>query len=104
MVKRCVILKAAMLVYSTDDPSVCHVISTSEWQLIEKVVELLRPFEEVTRKASSRDASIAMVIHTTLLFIIIVDSVFQIVIRVAGYHVFEPSISSDLSIHLPQYS
>jgi len=53
--------KVALSVYGANY-DLPNVINSTDWTLIDKLVKLLRPFEEVTREISSDDATLSLII------------------------------------------
>ena len=61
MVERILAQKKAIVSYASDHDLPAS-LTKNQWQLLEKLVAMLAPFEKVTRQISSADASLADVI------------------------------------------
>lgn len=64
MLKRNLEQRKALVMYAVDNkiPS----LTPYQWGLVQKIVQLLSPFEEITREASNRTSTISMIIPTIL--------------------------------------
>jgi hypothetical protein len=65
MLERLLVLKNALVLYSTETDAI-KVFTANQWDLSNKLVATLRPFEEKTREASRDSATIAMIIPTVM--------------------------------------
>ena len=57
MLKRFVKLKTAIVIFSSENPDPSRDLSSTDWDILKKVLDLLRPFQEATKEASYRKSS-----------------------------------------------
>lgn len=62
MLERIIEQRKALVTYAID--ANIDTLSTYQWSLAEKIVQLLKPFEEITVEASKREATCSMIIPT----------------------------------------
>lgn len=64
MLKRNLEQRKALVMYAVGNK--IPTLTTYQWGLVQKIVQLLSPFEEITKEASKRTSSISMIIPTIL--------------------------------------
>lgn len=64
MLKRNLEQRKALVMYAVDNK--IPTLTTYQWGLVQKIVQLLSPFEEITKEASNRTSTISMIIPTIL--------------------------------------
>lgn len=67
MLERNLEQRKALVMYAVDNDNDIPALTSYQWGLVEKLVQLLKPFQEITLEASERKSTISMIIPAILI-------------------------------------